>query len=139
MHLTFQKRELFLLSSPLLSSSKVTTIARNFFLFERICSFGTRAEAITTEQRREEKSGERRKAVSPKHTLNLSFCVWQQGLMRQREWFSGREGWRGRGDHPRTAEEGEGRALPIVVTFQREEEEEEEEGEDYLSSLVQEL
>ena len=49
----------------------------------------------------------------------------------------------GRGDHPRTAEEGEGRALPIVVTFQREEEEEEEEkeeeGEDYLSSLVQEL
>ena len=60
--------------------------------------------------------------------------------MRQREWFSGRE-WRGGGDHPRAAGEREGRALPIVVTFQREEEEEEdeEEGEDYLSSLVQEL
>ena len=53
-----------------------------------------------------------------------------------------REGVEGRGDHPRAAEEREGRALPIVVTFQREEEEEkdeEEEGEDYLSSLVQEL
>ena len=88
--------------------------------------------------RGEERGEERGKAVSPKHTLNLSFCVWQQGLMRQREWFSGREG---RGDHPRAAEEREGRALPIVVTFQREEEEEdeEEEGEDYLSSLVQEL
>ena len=61
--------------------------------------------------------------------------------MRQREWFSGEEGVEGRGDHPRAAEEREGRALPIVVTFQREEEEEdeEEEGEDYLSSLVQEL
>ena len=54
----FSKRELFI-PSPLLSSSKVTTIARNFFLFERICSFGTRAEAITTEERskRREKEG----------------------------------------------------------------------------------
>ena len=52
-----------------------------------------------------------------------------------------REGGEEGEDHPRAAEEREGRALPIVVTFQREEEEEEdeEEGEDYLSSLVQEL
>ena len=43
------------------------------------------------------------------------------------------------GDHPQAAAEGgsgggEGKALPIVVTFQREEGEEEEE--DYLSSLA---
>ena len=96
LHLTFQRGEIFLLSSSSAgafesSSAKVTTIARNFFLFERICSFGTRASSRSDYEgggggKRE------REGVSPKHTLNLSFCVWQQGLMRQREWFSG--SWR---------------------------------------------